>query len=196
MSTARFALVGVALGAALIACEPDYQTAPAPGPTPAAPPRTAPPAPAAAAAAAGPATLTLQLRDEDFVESSTNRDPFRSFAKAFKLRVPETPQREVIMATTSVDEMKLIAIVTGAPDRAMFTDPRGVGYVVRRGDFIGRPEVVQTGGEEGMGVTLNWRVDRIRANEVVLSREDPTAPDRPALTRVLPLHAAEGGSAQ
>lgn len=100
------------------------------------------------------------------------------------------------MATTSVDEMKLIAIVTGTPDRAMFTDPHGVGYVVRRGDYIGRAEIVQTGGEEGMGVTLNWRVDRIRTNEVVLSREDPTAPDRPALTRVLPLHPPDSQNAR
>jgi len=42
-----------------------------------------------------------------------------------------------------------------------------------------------------MPVTLNWRVDRIRPGSVVLTREDPTAPDKPPLTRVLPLH--EGG---
>ncbi|MCA9601050.1 MAG: hypothetical protein KC417_03435, partial [Myxococcales bacterium] len=35
---------------------------------------------------------------------------------------------------------------------------------------------------------LNWRVDRIRPTEVVLAREDPTAPNRPAITRVIPLY--------
>lgn len=71
----------------------------------------------------------------------------------------------------------------------MLVDPLGVGHVVERGDYIGRPEVVQAGtGAEGMPVTLNWRVDRIRPNEVVLTREDPTAPDRTPLARVIPLH--------
>ena len=88
--------------------------------------------------------------------------------------------------------MKLIAIVTGiATPRAMLTDTSSVGHVVRRGDYIGRPEVVQAGGGEGMAVTLNWRVDRIRAGSVVLTREDPSSPDKPPLTRVIPLH--EGG---
>ena len=42
-----------------------------------------------------------------------------------------------------------------------------------------------------MAVTLNWRVDRIRPNEVVLTREDPTAPNRPPLTRIIPLHTED-----
>jgi type IV pilus assembly protein PilP len=56
---------------------------------------------------------------------------------------------------------------------------------VRRGEYIGRSEVVQAGGTEELPVTLNWRVDRIRPGEVVLTRDDPTAPNRPPLTRVL-----------
>ncbi len=131
--------------------------------------------------------------DEDFSELDIqNRDPFRSFAKAFKAQAAAPAQRRVLLPSTSLDEMKLIAIVTGiATPRAMLTDTASVGHVIRRGDYIGRPEVVQTGGSEGMPVTLNWRVDRIRPGSVVLTREDPTAPDKPPLTRVMPLH--EGG---
>ncbi|MBW2509313.1 MAG: hypothetical protein JRE81_11825 [Deltaproteobacteria bacterium] len=131
--------------------------------------------------------------DDDFVELDIqNRDPFRAYARAFKAQAAAPAQRRVLLPTTSLDEMKLIAIVTGiATPRAMLTDTAQVGHVVRRGDYIGRPEVVQSGGSEGMPVTLNWRVDRIRAGSVVLTREDPTSPDKPPLTRVMPLH--EGG---
>ena len=133
--------------------------------------------------------------DDDFSEMDVqNRDPFRSFAKAFKAQAAAPAQRRVLLPSTSLDEMNLIAIVTGiATPRAMLTDTAQVGHVIRRGDYIGRPEVVQTGGSEGMPVTLNWRVDRIRPGSVVLTREDPTAPDKPPLTRVMPLH--EGGEA-
>ncbi|MBW2223250.1 MAG: hypothetical protein JRF54_03365 [Deltaproteobacteria bacterium] len=110
----------------------------------------------------GPAIYT----DDDFSELDIqNRDPFRSFARAFKAQAAAPAQRRVLLPSTSLDEMQLIA----------------------------RPEVVQTGGSEGMPVTLNWRVDRIRPGSVVLTREDPTSPDKPPLTRVMPLH--EGGEA-
>jgi type IV pilus assembly protein PilP len=131
--------------------------------------------------------------DDDFVERDIqNRDPFRSYARAFKAQAAAPAQRRVLLPSTSLDEMKLIAIVTGiATPRAMLTDTAQVGHVIRRGDYIGRPEVVRTGGSEGMPVTLNWRVDRIRPGSVVLTREDPTSPDKPPLTRVIPLR--EGG---
>jgi type IV pilus assembly protein PilP len=137
----------------------------------------------------------IVFSDDDFAELDIqNRDPFRSYAKAFKAQSASPAQRRVLLPSTSLDEMSLIAIVTGIETpRAMLTDTSQVGHVVRRGDYIGRPEVVQTGGSEGMPVTLNWRVDRIRAGSVVLTREDPTAPDKPPLTRVMPLH--EGGEA-
>jgi type IV pilus assembly protein PilP len=150
------------------------------------------PASAAPEEDSGPIVYT----DDEFAELDIqNRDPFRSYAKAFKAQSASPAQRRVLLPSTSLDEMSLIAIVTGIETpRAMLTDTSKVGHVVRRGDYIGRPEVVQTGGSEGMPVTLNWRVDRIRAGSVVLTREDPTAPDKPPLTRVMPLH--EGGEAQ
>ena len=148
---------------------------------------------AATQAAAAREAQAHVFADEDFAELDIqNRDPFRSYAKAFQAQAAAPAQRRVLLPSTSLDEMKLIAIVTGiATPRAMLTDTASVGHVVRRGDYIGRPEIVQTGGTEGMPVTLNWRVDRIRPGSVVLTREDPSSPDKPPLTRVMPLH--EGG---
>lgn len=130
--------------------------------------------------------------DSRFVEVDIkNRDPFRSFASTFKIEAPAVVQRKVVMPDTTVEQMRLTAIITGVPQpRAMLTDPDGVGHIVKRGDYVGRAEVVQAGGADGMPVTLNWRIDRIRPNEVVLTREDPTAPNRPPLTRVLALYQA------
>ena len=125
-------------------------------------------------------------RDEDFVESEKNRDPFRSYINAFRAQEPSEVQRRVIMPTTAVESMQLIVIFGGLPrPKAMLLDPMKMGHVVERGDYVGRPEVVQATGSVAM--VLNWRVDRIRDNEVVLTRQDPTDPTRPALTRVIPL---------
>lgn len=157
-------------------------------------PAPATPQPAAdadAEADADPLATMRQYRDEDFAEADTNRDPFRNYAASFQAvaaATGPTTTRTVAMSDTSIEEMRLIAIVSGVADpRAMIVDRAGVGHTVRRGEYIGRPEIVQAGGIEELPVTLNWRVDRIRPNEVVLTREDPTAPNRPPLTRVLPL---------
>ncbi len=128
--------------------------------------------------------------DDDFVESERNRDPFRSYKTLFKAEAPQAPQRKVIMPTTAIEEMTLIAIISGVPKpKAMLKDPLGVGHIVERGMYLGRAQVVQA--SENVSMTLNWRVDRIRSNEVVLTREDPTDPDRPPLTRVIPLREEE-----
>jgi len=136
------------------------------------------------------AVVQTTYDDETFVEQDDrNRDPFRSFAKVFKTKAPSLPQRHVQMPTIAIDEMRLIAVITGVSSpRAMFVDPSGVGHVVKQRDFIGRAEVIQADSTEGLSVPLNWRVERIRSTEVVLVREDPTAPNRPPLTRIVPLH--------
>jgi hypothetical protein len=181
----------VILALALAACGGET-IAVGPPPAPVAPPASVAPSPTADVAAAepsGPAALTYD--DSDFVEADTNRDPFRTYANLF---VPHTAQvgiiqREVVMGTTAVDEMHLIAIVSGvANPSAMLTGADGTGHTVHRGDYVGRAEIVQTGGEDSVPVTLNWRVERIRGDAVILSREDPTAPNRPPLTREIPLH--------
>jgi type IV pilus assembly protein PilP len=134
---------------------------------------------------------TRALRDADFVESELNRDPFRNYVIELKTKAPMAAQRTVLMPTTPLTSMRLIAIITGIDQpRAMIVDERGVGHVTSRGDFVGVADVVQTGGAENLPVALNWRVDRIRANEVVLAREDPSGPNRPPLTQVIPLYPA------
>jgi type IV pilus assembly protein PilP len=178
------ALVGLAVLAA--GCEDEVVMAPGG----AAPPPTAPTQPGAEGGRERAEVPALDFGDGAFAEADTrNRNPFRSFLDDFRMQAPAVVQRRVTMPDVSVEQMHLVAIVTRLPQpRAMLVDPHGVGHVVKRGDYVGRAEVVQAGGPEGMPVTLNWRVDRIRANEVVLTREDPTAPDRPPLTRVIALY--------
>ena len=150
---------------------------------------------AAAAGAEGPSAPGTQVavsrepviyRDEDFIESISNRDPFKIYTTQYRADLPEGAQRRVYMPNTAVEEMRLIAIVTGVPKpKAMLLDPLGVGHVVERGDYVGRPKVIQASGNVAM--TLNWRVDRIRENEVVLTQEDATDPTRIAMTKIIPL---------
>jgi type IV pilus assembly protein PilP len=130
----------------------------------------------------------LDLQDSDFAESEKSRDPFRSFARAF---VEEASgqidsQVDVLLDQYSLEQLKLIGIITRVhPERAMLVDPNGTGHVVKRGQFVGRPEVVQTAKNVGASYRVHWRVDRIREGDVVFIREDPTNPDVPATTKVL-----------
>ena len=164
---------------------------------PSAPLVAAPTTPAAkapvAAAPVAPDAGPTAYRDTDFVESERNRDPFRSFVSELKGKTPIAAQRAVIMPNTPIDAMRLIAIISGINQpRAMLVDEKGVGYVTARGDFVGKADVVQGGGTENIPIALNWRVDRIRENEIVLAREDPSAPNRPPLTKVIPLRDKDG----
>jgi type IV pilus assembly protein PilP len=163
------------------------------------PTSTAPPPPVAAAKAPAPsasvATLPPELKgpeytENDFVESDRNRDPFRSFLVANQpVNKQSMNQRKVELAQYAIEELKLVAIVTGGVGaRAMFVDPSGKGTVVYKGSFVCRSEVVHIGGSNGPEYQLNWRVDRIREGDVVLIREDPAQPAIPAATRVIPLH--------
>ena len=129
----------------------------------------------------------LVLKDDDFTESERHRDPFRSYTLAARTQAAEAPpdtQRLVIMPDVAVEDMKLIAVISGLDrPKAMLVDPEKVGYVVQRGDYIGKPKVFQSTGSVAM--TLNWRVDRIRENEVVLTRQDPSDLGRPPMSRII-----------
>ena len=178
----RVACVVVLATGALSACEEPPQVSSRGSST------TAPAASAAAAAAAAASKEqeTLAYKDDDFVSSIRNRDPFESYTIQFKAKAPDEMQRRVIMSTTGIEEMRLIAIVTGMPQpQAMLVDTAGVGHVVQRGDYLGRPKVIQATGSVSMAI--NWRVDRIRDNEVVLTQEDATDPTRIAMTKIIPL---------
>jgi len=134
------------------------------------------------------------IQERDFAESPSNRDPFRSYADAFKTQTGSkkiTVQREVLINKYALDELKIVGIVNGGAGRVLIDDPTGLGWVVKVGDFIGKPEVVRSGGTTGADVSVNWRVDRIRPNDVVFVREDPSRPDVPATTRILSLRTAE-----
>lgn len=200
MKRAFFSLAAVLL---LAGCE-DEPVAPPPGD---APPPGAPGAPAAPApgqpggkqAAAVPSNLPpLPVRDiqeRDFLESPTSRDPFRSYADIFVVKATSVDAakitREVLIAKYALEELKVNGIITGGTPRAMVTDPSGLGWILRVGDFVGRPEVLQSGGPSGTDVAVNWRVDRIRDNDIVFVREDPSRPDVQATTRVLSLRSRD-----
>ncbi|MCA9648177.1 MAG: pilus assembly protein PilP [Polyangiaceae bacterium] len=146
-----------------------------------------------ASASAGPGEDAgppkVEFQEADFSETERSRDPFRSFAGMFAEESKTTvrSQREVMLDQFSIDELKLIGLVTRInPAKAMLVDPTGKGHVVQRGQFIGRAERVQAG-TSGAEYEINWRVDRIREEDIVLVREDPTHPDVPSATRVIPL---------
>ena len=133
----------------------------------------------------------IDFQELDYGESERSRDPFRSYAETFidEAAGKVKSQREVILSEFSLNDLKLSAIVMGAnPSRAMLVEPSGKGYVVRRGQFIGRPETVAGDGQSGASYEVNWRIDQIRPSDVVFVREDPNNPDVPTATKVMSLH--------
>jgi type IV pilus assembly protein PilP len=144
----------------------------------------------AGVAPAASALPHIDFQEVEFGESDRSRDPFRSFAEAFvaESRTSAKSQREVVLSDYSLDELKLVGIVTGVTDaRAMLVDPQGRGFVVRRGQFVGRAEVVHGDSKGAQSVEVNWRIDRIREGDIVLVREDPKNPEVPSATRIVAL---------
>ncbi len=192
--TGRAYFAGALCAAVLLAGCGDDKPAPSPSAAKVPAGATTSAAPASASAAAAPAPDASaghrEFPEAEFTETERSRDPFRSYTNTF---VQETKsqvrsQREVILSDYAVDDLKLVGIVTRIdPARAMLVDPTGKGHVVHRGDFVGRADVVQLGGQSGATYQLNWRLDRIRDGDVVLVREDPNNPDVPAATKVIPL---------
>src|SRR4051812_36888297 len=85
---------------------------------------------ALAKAAAAAVSATRVFKDTDFTEAEQNRDPFRSFVSDMLSKGPMVAQRTVLMPNTPIDDMRLIAIITGIDQpRAMIVDEQGVGYV-------------------------------------------------------------------
>ncbi|MCG5055922.1 MAG: pilus assembly protein PilP [Myxococcales bacterium] len=108
------------------------------------PPAPAPVAPADPAAHSAEQRLAVLrrkvLRDEDFVESDGNRDPFRSYLSLFIEKTP-VARRTVpaIFDKFALEEISLIAVVSGTDKPlAMFRDPGGLGQVVKRGDYLSK----------------------------------------------------------
>ena len=194
MITARHIVAGLAavtVAVVLVGCTPDKALQAANTGSAKAPPPAAV-VPDAGPALAAPPIARMDFAENDFVESDRNRDPFRTFIATFappeSKRVAQN-QRAVILPQHSIDELKLVAIVTGGDyPRAMMIDPAGKGWVLKRGDFVGRPEIVHIGGANGADYQLNWRVDKVRDGDLVFLREDPAQPGIPPATRVVTLH--------
>src|SRR5262249_33542299 len=119
MKRAAVAALAVALG-----CGPDYANQPIPPRPPSQnpPPVVAQPgAPGAKPAPPKPIDPVKKalldevrrrsFRSEDFVESESNRDPFRSFLHDFAGGTTVTTQYKILLPKYSLDELKLIAIV-------------------------------------------------------------------------------------
>jgi type IV pilus assembly protein PilP len=196
VKTKRLALVLLAAPAlwGLVACSPDKAMQAAtqgPAATTAAPP---PVVDAGAPPSAAPAMPHVEFAENDFAESDRNRDPFRTFVSVLGPEVKKIAkvQREVILPQFSLDELKLVAIVMGGDyPRAMVVDPQGKGWVIRRGDWVGRPEVVHIGGANGADYQINWRVEKVRDGDIVFTREDPAQPGIPPASRVIALRQDE-----
>jgi type IV pilus assembly protein PilP len=162
----------------LVACSTDRAAPPQPAPIAVAAVETVGvplvPAPLVANEGAMPAPLDL------------GRDPFEASA-ATKPSAPAVARddRPRKSKRFTLDELKLVGIVSNADTpRAMLVDPRGKGWVVTRGELVGRAETIRDG--EG-DHAVSWRVDRIRQSDVVLVREDAAHSAVPSSTRVLAL---------
>jgi type IV pilus assembly protein PilP len=196
MKPVTSSVLGSLLALAAAACSPDtVVTQATQGP--------ASKATAAAADAGAPAAPTaapsprVEFSENDFTESDRNRDPFRAYASVFvaEVKKPTLHQREVILPQYSLDELRLVAIVTGGDyPRAMVVDPGGKGWVIKRGDWVGRPEVVHVGGANGSDYQINWRVEKVRDGDVVFTREDPAQPGIPPASRVIALRPEQESS--
>lgn len=178
-------LLAAVVGVPLLACGGDHVATSNPSPVAAAPP------PAASSAAPVQVKTGPEYSEADFVENDRNRDPFRTYMSLFTDANKKTFEstRKVLLSQYGLDELKLVAIVQSADfPRAMVIDPRGKGWVLKRGDFVGRAETVHTGGTNGTDYQVNWRVSRVRDGDIVLVREDPAQPNIAPATRIIPLH--------
>jgi hypothetical protein len=122
-----------------------------------------------------------QLSSEDFKESPENRDPFRSFLSTFATQVVNVkPQHRILAEKFALEELKLIAIVTGndMQARAMFVDPAGAGVQLVRGDHVSKSDAL---------------VERVAPDRVFFQlEEDLGGGGKPKLVeRVVELHAGE-----
>jgi len=127
------------------------------------------------------AKAEMDLKENDFIESHNNRDPFHSFI----LRVSSgsrrgSRQRKVVLKRYALDELKLIAVVTGqARPRAMFRDPKGLGVTVKRGDYISKSE---------------GKVKQILSDKVIVEIEASAENRRSRSDTVIPLHTKGASS--
>jgi type IV pilus assembly protein PilP len=183
----RIQLTGALLPLLLVSCGDDTGKAQAPPPRP--PPAPGAPAPAPTALSV-PAPVSKdallnevrkrQLTNDDFTESETNRDPFRSYLATFAVQPPVvTKQHRIVLQKFAFEELKLVAIVggDGVTPRAMFVDPSGMGVNVVRGDHVSKADAA---------------VVRIAPDRVFFEWDEDTGGGKThKVERVVELHAGE-----
>lgn len=168
MATRLLALV-LALAPALAGCGDDPPTAPTRGSGSKSKKTKANEAAAAATAGADESKLPAKLRNVDWTAQDDlsasmreTRDPFAPYVEDLLVKTEDgkTGEEEAvtrinsIIADTPVEALQLIAILTGgAVHKAMVTDNRGLGHIVRPGDIVGKDPPM--------------RVVRITRNEVL-----------------------------
>jgi hypothetical protein len=139
------------------------------------------------------------ISETDFIESLDKRDPFRPFVEVL-IRGTNTVrvvQREIKLEEYDISQLKLVAIITNIGDpRAMVVTPENVGIVLRRGDYVGKADFVDSGtGAEK--IQINWKVHRINAagreeeRGIFLVRDDPLTPAEDDVTRFMPLYPSK-----
>lgn len=140
-----------------------------------------------------------QLTETSFIDGPTRRDPFVPFVEVLQKqeRVLQTVQREVKLKEYDIAELKLIGIITNIGDpRAMVVTPDSTGYVIKRGDYVGRADYITQGSQEDV-IQVNWRVARIHGTGkeeergIYLIRDDPTTSRGVDVTKFIPLHPVE-----
>lgn len=179
------AAIGVVFVAQIIAACDDAPIPPPPARGPTAALRSG----SASASAAPPPPVYTEA---DFTVSDQNRDPFKPYPEVVNPKPDGRgqkagPQVKIIAEKYSLDELHLVALVTGGTNaRAMFVDPAKKGHIVTRGEYVGRSEVVKSAQQGGGEYEVNWKVERIREGDVIFVRELPGA-SSPIATRVVAL---------
>ncbi len=124
------------------------------------------------------------------------RDPFAPYLEVLLKQDKGAVeiQRDVKLKEYDISELKLIGIITNiGDDRAMVTTPDKTGYVLKRGDYVGRTDFVKQE-PDGEMIQVNWRVARIHGSGkeeergIYLVRDDKTASRGVDVTRFIPLH--------
>lgn len=137
---------------------------------------------AATSTASAPSAGELPLVSRDKsprADDATGRDPFQPGATAVVTPPPTRDDGIPRKAKKySLEQLKLVGIVGGEEQpRAMLVDPNGKGWIVTRGEYVGRAENL-----------TGWRVDKVRGDDVVFTRTDPLRPTQAPETRVVALH--------
>jgi Tfp pilus assembly protein PilP len=138
------------------------------------------PRPAQKVVAPAPVIPERELTDKDFIEGIDNRDPFRTFLAQLRPTIKKSTGRQIpiIMPRYGLDELKLIAVVTGPKVRptAMFRTPKGLGVTVRRGQRISKNAA---------------KVKRILPDKVVVEIDKKHEDTKTKADRIIELHPKE-----